>query len=426
MVRGVAVQKRVRRVKPTRGFTAAYIGVLKGGAREKDPAQRGLYIVVTARADGQLTRTWQHRFSFQGTNTFVVIGHFPDTSLERARRIVQEQREQLSQGIDPRRARPSRRPARTPPTLSAAAVGAEHAIETLAREFMELYVRPNRTDPSYVQGVLDRDVLPVWRGRDARTIKPREVIELLDGIVKRGSKVMANHTARILGQMFKYGIHRTIVEDSPVKLLVLPGGKEKPRDRALTDEELKAFLSDPLKCTRQPRLAIVIELLLLTAARRGELCAAKWAHVDLQAKTWHVPAENSKTEKAYTVPLSDKAVELFERLQKRAGRSAWVLPGTDPSKQLEPRLLTRGLAKCLKRFNAAGVKDFTLHDLRRTCRTGLARLKVEPHIAERILNHAAADRIIATYDVHDYAPQMRAALEKWAAHLKDLGHGTTA
>jgi integrase len=259
----------------------------------------------------------------------------------------------------------------------------------------------------------------VWKDRDARTIKPREVIELLDGIVKRGSRVMANHVARILAQMFKYGIHRAIVDDSPVKLLVLPGAKEKPRDRALADDELKAFLRDPLACTRQPRLAYVIELLLLTAARRGELCAAKWAHIDLQAKTWHVPSENSKTEKPYTIPLADRGVELLEKLQKRAGRSVWVLPGTDPSKHLEPRLLTRGLAKCLKRFNEAGIKDFTLHDLRRTCRSGLSALGIATHVAEMVLNHAQSG-IVGTYDVHHFLPEMRQALERWATHLATL------
>lgn len=61
-----------------------------------------------------------------------------------------------------------------------------------------------------------KDVLPKWRDRDARTISAREVIELLDGIVERHARVMANRTADILAQMFKYGIHRQIVQDSPV------------------------------------------------------------------------------------------------------------------------------------------------------------------------------------------------------------------
>jgi hypothetical protein len=60
----------------------------------------------------------------------------------------------------------------------------------------------------------------------------------------------------------------------------------------------------------------------------------------------------------------------------------------DPESHLESKLLTRGVAKCLKRFKTQGIEAFTLHDLRRTCRTGLSRLKVKPHIAERILKHA--------------------------------------
>jgi integrase len=159
-----------------------------------------------------------------------------------------------------------------------------------------------------------------------------------------------------------------------------------------------------------------VELLLLTGARRGELCAARWTQIDLKGKTWDVPAENSKTDKPYSVPLSDRAVELLQRLKKQAERSPWVLPAADPAKHLEPRLLTRGVAKCLKRFGEAGVKPFTLHDLRRTCRSGLGRLAVQPHVAEMVLNHAQRG-IVGTYDVNTYLPEMRAALDKWAAHL---------
>jgi integrase len=66
-----------------------------------------------------------------------------------------------------------------------------------------------------------------------------------------------------------------------------------------------------------------------------------------------------------------------------------------------------------------GIAEFTLHDLRRTCRTGLARLKIAPHIAERVLNHAQ-EKIPGTYDTHDYLEEKREALDKWAAHLASL------
>ena len=73
---------------------------------------------------------------------------------------------------------------------------------------------------------------------------------------------MANRTAGIIGQMFLYGVHRAIVESSPVQLLYDPGGKEKSRDRCLTDDELKALLKDPKAATRFDRLAHAMVILL--------------------------------------------------------------------------------------------------------------------------------------------------------------------
>ena len=104
-----------------------------------------------------------------------------------------------------------------------------------------------------------------------------------------------------------------------------------------------------------------------------------------------IPAENSKTSRTHVVPLSAWALDEFKRLKKSAGRSIWVLPAADRAQHLEPKLLTRGLAKCAKRFKERGVGAFTLHDLPRTCRTGLAKLGIEPHIAERVIGHAQDD-----------------------------------
>jgi hypothetical protein len=73
-----------------------------------------------------------------------------------------------------------------------------------------------------------------------------------------------------------------------------------------------------------------------------------------------------------------------------------VLPADSGDGSLDPKLLTRNLAKCFERFKAQKIRAFTLHDLRRTCRTGLARLKIEPHITERVLNHVQ-ERISGTH-----------------------------
>jgi integrase len=164
-------------------------------------------------------------------------------------------------------------------------------------EFMRLHIRgaQKRKRPDYVKRVLEVDVLPIWKGRDARTIKPREVVELLDGIVQRGSRVMANRVAGLLSEMFRFGVHRDLVEASPVQLLYRPGGRERPKDRTLSDTEIKALLANLDEVLRAPRMASALRILLLTGQRRGELALARWRDIDSEAKTWIIPAAHSKT-----------------------------------------------------------------------------------------------------------------------------------
>ncbi len=107
--------------------------------------------------------------------------------------------------------------------------------------------------------------------------------------------------------MFRFGVHRGLVESSPVQLLYRPGGQERPRERSLTDSELKALLKDPKAATRFERLSHAIVLFLLTAVRRSELALASWSEFDFKAKTWRIPGEHVKGRKGegkgHTVPL---------------------------------------------------------------------------------------------------------------------------
>jgi integrase len=366
------------------------------------------------------SRAWLLRFKFRKEESRILLGHFPGTSLDAARAAARDYQEKARQGIDPRRARPRRRNMPSPKTGSADIAGAaRHTMEHLVADYMERHAKPQHRRPEYVQAILERDVLPEWRGRDARTVSPTEVIALLDKVLDRGSKVMANRLASLLSQLFRWGIHRRIVDDSPVKLLYRPGGKEKPRERTLADAELRVLLSiDPLP--RWDRLHRTINLLLLTGQRRGELALARWADVDLKAGTWRIPDEVSKNGRGHTVPLSDWAVDEFKALRREAAGSTFVFPvDGNPKASADPKLLTRNLARAQERFQKLGIEAFTLHDLRRTCRTGLAKLQIPPHVAERVLNHAQ-QRIPGTYDVHDYLPEKRDALVKWAKHLQEI------
>ena len=140
---------------------------------------------------------------------------------------------------------------------------------------------------------------------------------------------------------------------------------------------------------------------------------------EAKAPVWDIPAERTKTGVGFAVPLTLPAVEQFSRLKRLAGRSPWVFPAVTGDGAVDPRLLTRSIARHLRTFAEHKVYAFTLHDLRRTVRTGLAKLGIRPDIAERCLNHAQPG-IIATYDTHHYLEEKRDALTQWADHLQAL------
>jgi hypothetical protein len=102
-----------------------------------------------------------------------------------------------------------------------------------------------------------------------------------------------------------------------------------------------------------------------------------------------------------------------------SGTSRFVLPNGSKGEAADPKLITRSVARSLTRFKKLGVQAFTAHDLRRTGRTGLARLGVSKDHAERVLNHAR-EAMEGIYDVHEYIDEKRAALEKWENYLRDL------
>ena len=383
-----------------------------------DPAVAGLMLRVRQTGTRGIVREFRFRYKFRQRTGVITLGNFPGLSLADARARAQRFRDLLQDGIDLRQAmnRPIPRA-----SVEVPAAGDSHSVAALIKDFTQRHLRPHRRRPEYAERILQKE-LAAWAHRDARTIKPREVIDLLDAIVDRPAPVMANRVAGLLSQLFRCGVHRQVLESSPVQLLFRPGGTERPRQRALDDQELAALLAHSDEVTKRARrTGIAIRRILLTAVRRSELTGARWKELELEGASpvWEIPAGRTKTGVAFVVPLTPMVVEQFALLKRLADRSPWVFPPETGDGPVDPRLLTRSVARHLETFAKHQVAAFTLHDLRRIVRTGLARLGVRPDIAERCLNHAQPG-IIATYNTHQYLDEKRAALNQWAAHLAGL------
>jgi integrase len=138
-----------------------------------------------------------------------------------------------------------------------------------------------------------------------------------------------------------------------------------------------------------------------------------WDEVDLDQRIWTLPAARTKNGRRHIVHLSVQAVAVLT--QPHRGQT-YIFSNTSRPYQRFNR--------SKRRLDAlSGVGDWVLHDLRRTCVSGMARLGVAPHVADKILNHQAGtiSGVAAVYQRHEFLAERKDALERWGAHMDNLG-----
>lgn len=188
---------------------------------------------------------------------------------------------------------------------------------------------------------------------------------------------------------------------------------------------MRSFVTNIESICRTKRRKHVLMVLLLTMQRRGELARAEWREFDFDSCRWKIPASHSKNKREHAVPLTRWAIAELKALKVLANGSRFVLPGKNPERHADPKLVTRSVKRLLPRFLAHGIDAFVPHDLRRTGRTTLGRLGVSPFIGERVINHSK-DLLEETYDLWDYFEEKRDALERLENYLLQLRPNETA
>ena len=229
-------------------------------------------------------------------------------------------------------------------------------------------------------------------------------------LAKGHGPITADAARSSLSALFGWAIGEGFCEQNPVTG-TNKASENIPRDRTLSDDELVAIWH----AAPDNHYGAIVKLLILTGCRRDEIGSMRWSEIDLQQRTLTLPAERTKNKSKHVVPLSDLAVSIIGGVGERDGRD--LVFGVGRGGYAGWSASKAELDKAVK------IKEpFTLHDLRRTFRSGLGKLAVAPHIAEAAINHLPA-KLIRTYDVNRYENEKRQALDMWCAHLGALLEG---
>lgn len=337
----------------------------------------GLYLRVKSSG----AKVFLYRRQVKPRARWITLGKYPDLSLADARRRVME--------------------------LAKSEVPEIITVKDAYAAWLSRYVVKHYKRPSIITQRFEANVGEAWFKKPLGSITKVSVSNLLQTVVDRGAPVMANRLLADIKHFFDYAVERGWLEYNPAASITRKtvGGKEKPKDRALSFDELERFLPE---LQRSPRLhlqtKLALALTLITGQRPGEVLTIRPADVD-NRHWWHL--RTTKAGRPHRVFLSVQARVLLRIAIKYFG---------DTPFSSDHRALSHALRRILPE---AGLDPFTPHDLRRTMATRLSDVGVMPHVIEKMLNHKM-EGVMAVYNLSEYLPEREAAWVLWGSKLAEL------
>lgn len=383
----------------------------------------GLYFRISASG----SPSWQIRYSLHGKRRwFSLEQSYPYLSISDAKLENYKFQQRVKKGEDPSTERIEEK---------------NQPIKSVNDLFQDLYdtnLVIRLKHPEIPKRIYKNDIAPEIGKMPLGQINPRDVRAILHKISSSGRPSIANDALMLCKQLFRHGVKLNVMNFNPAEAFSLAdaGGAEKSRTRALTFKEVettfRVLRENRTQFTRENYLACA--LLLLLGVRKGELIAAKWQEFDFENQVWQLPKERSKTGVGIKIPLAKFHIVLLEELKVRACGSDYLFPARKQGKRrayISDDTLNHALAKMFgmkvdsnkkpypNLLGKAGVEHFTVHDLRRTCRSLLSEIGIPSHIAERCLNHKIKG-VEGIYDRYDYFDERKEALESLSLKVSDL------
>jgi integrase len=393
---------------PTAGNSITYFA---GATIQGAKAPRGFGVRVTAAG----ARAFILNYRLRGREHRFTIGAWPDWSALKAVREARNLRQRVDRGENPLGDR-----AQPPETKT---------VSNVLDDFVTRYVRNNDRplrSADTIESAFNRLVKPRIGKLSVYEVRRSHIAGMLDRIEDENGPVMADRTRAFLRKALSWYAERDDqfnLTAAFVRVEPRANSSDRARTRVLSDDEIRTIWP---ALAQAGTFGALVKMLLLTAQRRDEVAHISRKEIG-EDGIWTIPAERYKTKRPNHVPLSSAALAVIEAQPKIDGCD-YVFPSraNTPfcSFSKSKAALDKAVLQEMQKQAKSGTKveplpNWTLHDLRRTAKTLMARAGVRPDISERVLGHVIAG-VEGTYDRHSYADEKRDALEKLAAMIERI------
>ena len=335
--------------------------------------EKGLYLEVTPSGG----RFWRLKYRFNGRESTLTIGSYPEISLAQARRARDEARIQLYNNIDPN-ALKMQRLQQTDESILFKSLAMEWMADRKAVIKETTYLRD--------LSVFEKDLFPALGDMPIDQIKGKDVLICAKKIEARGALEMAKRSIPLTGRIFRFAIRKGIIENDPTPHLQEALKPRKVKHMARLDiSEFPAFVERMDRYHGNLIIRSALQLMTLTFVRTAELRMMEWNEIDYENHLWRIPAHKMKMAMPHIVPLSKQALEILARIQPITGIKQYVFYNYSTAKPISSNALlcairTMGYNGKMTGHGFRGLASTTLHE------QGYMHDAIEIQLAHRVGN----------------------------------------
>ncbi len=363
----------------------------------------GLYLRIAGEARG-----WMFRYQVAGKRRDMGLGSAAEVSLREAREAIDAARKSIRGGIDPVAARKAERA--IIPTFGAFA---DEMVATLKGGFSNdkhIYQWEQTLGPDYCGAIRSKLVSEITTDDVLRVLKPhwstkQETASRLRGRIE---KVLDAAKAKGFREGENPARWRGHLDHLLARRQKLTARGHQP---AMPFDDVPAFVGRLRE--RDAVAARALEFLILTAARSGEVCGARWSEIDATAKVWTVPPERMKARREHRVPLTDRALAILEEMRGFGGAADdYLFPGGRVGRSLS----NMAFKQLLDRMGETG---FVPHGFRSSFRDWCGECTPFPReVAEAALAHIVGNAVEQAYRRGDALEKRRKLMEAWEGFVE--------
>lgn len=371
---------------------------------------KGLYLRVKPNG----TKLWLFNYQkpYIKKRAVLSLGSYPEVSLKQARETRLKYRELLSQDIDPKEYK-----------IEQATKGKEaikNTFEHVANLWMES--KSNSVTDNHLQKIrnsLEKDVFPSLGKKPINSLKATSFIGILRPIEARGSLETVKRLVQRINGVMNYAVNYGLIESNPAQavgeLFKKPKQKHYP---TLKPEDLPQLMRALNSANIQLQTRCLIEWQLHTITRPSEASGARWSEINLQQKTWTIPAERMKRGIEHVIPLSTQAISILEIMKPITGNREHVFSSTkNPRKPMNSSTANAAL----KRMGFKGV--LVSHGLRSLASTTLNEQGFDGDVIEACLAHIDKNQVRKAYNRATYLERRIKVMAWWSEHIEKASEG---